>query len=98
MFYTMNPRTQKIARMLLAAGPLFLAATGFGQVITNPSFELDSFTVSPGYISGNSPITGWTANDNSRAGISLTGGGSPFVNNGAIPNGTKGAFIQSGVA
>jgi hypothetical protein len=66
----------------------------YGQVIQNPSFELDNFTVFPGYISGNGPITGWTGTPADRVGINPSGG-TPFADNGAIPDGTKVAFIQS---
>ncbi|HSH16920.1 MAG TPA: immunoglobulin domain-containing protein, partial [Verrucomicrobiae bacterium] len=59
--------------------------------IANPSFEADTFTVFPGYVSGNGPITGWASAGG--AGIN-PGGGSPFADNGAIPDGTQVAFIQ----
>src|SRR5690348_9328171 len=75
--------------MLALASPLTAAPT-----IPNPSFEADAFTVFPGYISGNSPITGWTAGDPARAGIN-PGGGSPFADNGVVPNGSQVAFIQN---
>jgi len=74
---------------LALAGPLAAA-----PAIPNPSFEADAFTMFPGYISGNSPITGWTAGDDTRAGIN-PGGGSPFADNGVIPNGSQVAFIQN---
>ncbi len=64
------------------------------QTIINPSFETDVFPNFPGYISGNSAITGWTAGNNSRAGINVAGG--PFANNGTIPAGSQVAFIQNG--
>src|SRR4030095_9215014 len=57
----------------------------------------DTFTVFPGYVSGNAPITGWTGNNNDRVGINPSGG-TPFADNGTIPDGTKVAFIQSGTA
>src|SRR6185369_7957468 len=44
--------------------------------------------------SGNAPITGWTANTASRVGLNPSGG-SPFADNGAIPNGNNVAFIQN---
>jgi len=77
-------------------GALTLVSTSLvaAPTIPNPSFEADTFTVFPGYISGNSPITGWTAGDPTRAGIN-PGGGSPFANNGVIPNGSQVAFIQN---
>src|SRR6266404_4231576 len=74
---------------------LLAVPTAFSQTIPNPSFEADTFVNFPGYISGNGPITGWTAGDDTRAGIN-PGGGSPFANNGTIPNGSQVAFIQNG--
>jgi len=78
-----------LGALTFAAGPLVAA-----PAISNPSFEADAFTVFPGYISGNSPITGWTAGDATRAGIN-PGGGSPFADNGVIPSGSQVAFIQN---
>lgn len=78
--------------------PLTIAAmcalTAFGQTIPNPSFEADTFTAYPGYISGNAPITGWTGTPTARVGLNPAGG-SPFADNGAIPDGKNVAFIQS---
>ena len=65
-----------------------------GQTIANPSFEADTFTVFPGYVSGNSPITGWTENVAGRVGLN-PGGGSPFANNGTIPDGVNVAILQA---
>src|SRR5205823_6559196 len=62
----------------------------------NPSFETDTFTVFPGYLSGNGAITGWTANNNDRVGLNPSGG-TPFADNGTIPDGVNVAFIQSDV-
>jgi hypothetical protein len=75
--------------ILALVSPLAAAPT-----IPNPSFEADTFAVFPGYISGNSPITGWAAGDPAHAGIN-PGGGSPFADNGVIPNGSQVAFIQN---
>jgi len=83
-----------LSRSLAFAGLLGAMTLGAAPTIPNPSFEADTFTVFPGYISGNSPITGWTAGDPTRAGIN-PGGGSPFANNGVIPNGSQVAFIQN---
>jgi hypothetical protein len=79
-----------LAATLLTSLPLF------AQTITNPSFEANTFTTFPGYISGagNGPITGWTGAPTDRVGLNPSGG-SPFANNGAIPDGTKVAFIQN---
>lgn len=83
-------RRCRLALTVLAMGQW----AAFGQTIPNPSFEADSFTVFPGYIADNAPITGWTANTDSRAGLNPAGG-SPFANNGAIPDGNNVAFLQS---
>ena len=41
------------------------SANVFGAAITNPSFEADTYTVWPGYTSGNGgTLTGWTASLN----------------------------------
>jgi len=73
-----------------------LCHTTFGQSIPNPSFEANSFTVLPGYISSNAPITGWTGTPTERVGLNPSGG-SPFADNGAIPAGNNAAFLQANV-
>lgn len=65
-----------------------------GQTIPNPSFEADTFTVFPGYISVNAPISGWTAEPEDRVGLNPADT-SPFADNGTIPDGNNVAFIQS---
>src|SRR5262249_24944902 len=66
------------------------------QTIPNPSFEANAaFAVSPGYVSGNTAIVGWTASPTDRVGLTPGGGQKPFADNGAIPQGTRVAFIQS---
>jgi len=82
-------RRAGLALLLLAVGRL----TALGQSIPNPSFEADTFTVYPGYISLNTPITGWTADPQDKAGLNPASG-SPFADNGTIPNGNNVAFIQ----
>lgn len=64
------------------------------QTIYNPSFELNWFTVFPGYCSSNGVITGWTASDAAAVGLN-SAGDNPFANNGVTPNGTNVAFIQA---
>lgn len=83
-------RTRLAALLCAVLPPAVLTA----QTIPNPSFETESFTASPGYISGNVPITGWTASNPARAGQNPSGG-SPFANNGIVPDGSNVAFIQS---
>jgi hypothetical protein len=60
--------------------------------LVNPSFEADTFTVFPGYVSGNGPITGWSALPGHGVNPGTFGG--PFTDNGTIPDGTKAAFLQ----
>ena len=60
--------------------------------IINPSFEADNFTVFPGYVSGNGPITGWASPGGHGVNPGTFGG--PFTDNGQIPDGTKAAFLQ----
>lgn len=79
--------------------PLLLCATVLAllvppspaQVIPNPSFEADTFTVYPGYSGANGGITGWSGGS---AGLNPSSG-SPFADNGVIPHGANVAFIQS---
>ena len=77
-----------------ALASLLLPFSSLAQTIPNPSFEANSFTVFPGYSGGaNGQITGWNATTGS--GLNPAGG-SPFADNGTIPNGTQVAFVQSG--
>jgi hypothetical protein len=69
-------------------------ATAQTPSIANPSFELDTFTVFPGYIEGNASITGWSADAVGRVGLNPSGG-NPFTNNGTIPDGLNAGFIQA---
>ena len=71
-----------------------LAPSLQAQTIPNPSFEAQTFANAPGYASGNGgSITGWTFSGN--VGLNPAGGQNPFADNGAIPQGTKVAFLQS---
>jgi len=72
---------------------LLLVQAVHGQTIPNPSFEADTFTVFPGYITNNTAITGWIGTPTSRVGLNPASG-SPFADNGTIPNGNNVAFIQ----
>lgn len=85
------------AYAVVGAVVVLLCHAALGQTIPNPSFEADTFTTFPGYISVNAPITGWTANPTDEVGLNPAGG-SPFADNGAIPDGNNVAFIQSGSA
>ena len=77
---------------------LLVSLAGLGlanaATVSNPSFETDTFTVFPGYSSNNGPVTGWTQTAPTQQGIN-PGGGSPFANNGTIPDGTQVGFIQT---
>jgi hypothetical protein len=64
--------------------------------LVNPSFEADNFTVAPGYVSGNGPITGWSSAG--AAGVNPGSFGGPFSDNGRVPHGSKVAFIQENSA
>ena len=46
---------------------LALLSAAAAQTISNPSFEANSFSVAPGYISGNAAMTRWTASNTARA-------------------------------
>src|SRR5262245_23120679 len=72
-------------------------ALASAQTIPNPSFEANSFTVYPGYISGNTQIVGWTTTDSAHTGLNPVSGGipNPFADNGTVPDGANVAFIQS---
>lgn len=95
----LRKQAQRAPQKLLLAAALLPWLPLNGQTITNPSFEANNFGTFPGYVSGaaNGPITGWTASDPARAGLNPAAG-SPFANNGAIPDGTKVAFIQNNPA
>ncbi|MDB6033192.1 MAG: hypothetical protein JWM16_3530, partial [Verrucomicrobiales bacterium] len=60
------------------------------NTLVNPSFEANSFTTFPGYVSGNGPITGWNSLGNHGL---IPACGSRFAVNGAIPEGTQVAFM-----
>jgi hypothetical protein len=72
-----------------------LTITGLGNTeaatVTNPSFEADTFTVFPGYVANNGPVTGWTGADGQGINPSA---GSPFADNGTVPDGTQVGFLQ----
>jgi hypothetical protein len=70
-----------------------VASLTVGLPMTNPSFEADTFGNFPGYVSGNTPITGWSALGGH--GINPGTSFSPFADNGVIPHGTKVAFMQA---
>src|SRR3954469_22872774 len=80
-------------RLLLLA---CMAPAALAQTIPNPSFETNHApTNSPGYVSGNTAISGWTTNRPDRVGLNPGTNFSPFADNGAIPNGVRVAYVQS---
>ncbi|MCA9248736.1 MAG: PEP-CTERM sorting domain-containing protein, partial [Planctomycetales bacterium] len=92
-----------VARRRRAASATSLAVllacfgiAGSAQAVTvvNAGFETDSFGTFPGYSSANGPITGWTSTDATKTGLNPAAG-SPFADNGTIPEGTNAAFIQN---
>ncbi|HOW63661.1 MAG TPA: immunoglobulin domain-containing protein [Candidatus Paceibacterota bacterium] len=98
MNYTSAPFKRNIHRIALfgVVAAMFLCPRIHGQSIPNPSFEADSFAVAPGYVSDNSPITGWTDDAPWGAGLNPAGGVSQFADNGTIPDGNNVAFISGG--
>jgi len=96
-----SPWTFNRAGALAGAIVVLLCGAALGQTIPNPSFEADTFTVWPGYVSGQTPaaITGWTVDSPNGAGLNPIGDGrSPFADNGAVPDGRQVLFIQSGAS
>jgi hypothetical protein len=94
----MNPNTLNLCavslRLFICLAALAVSARSQAQILTNPSFENHTFTVAPGTISANSAIAGWSAADNTKAGLSPAGALNAFANNGVIPNGTNVLFVQ----
>ncbi|MBB6086698.1 hypothetical protein [Wenzhouxiangella marina] len=67
-----------------------------GPQIQNPSFELNGFSVYPGYARDNGPVIGWTGGAIDTSGLNpISDGQSPFADNGAIPAGSQVGFLQS---
>ncbi len=61
--------------------------------VVNPSFETDGdFGAFPGYVAGNSPITGWTDSNDGRTGVN--NGGQPFAGGTSIPDYSHAGLIQ----
>src|SRR5437660_2837093 len=87
----------KQSRLLLVAAFVVLCeSVAMGQsapTLLNPSFEQDHFSIAPGRILENGPITGWFSS--SGTGINpLTNGSSPLADNGTVPDGRQVGFIQ----
>ncbi|HKQ40403.1 MAG TPA: LamG-like jellyroll fold domain-containing protein [Verrucomicrobiae bacterium] len=59
-------------------------------LIVNPSFEFDPVPPGAGY----GTITGWTPGGGIDGGSGINEFGMPFAGNGAVPDGTKVAFLQ----
>lgn len=86
--------SSKSCYSLLSLSVLVISSPVRAALISNSGFETDTFNTFPGYISGNGPITGWSSDVDANAGLN-PGGGSPFANNGVIPEGTQVGFIQA---
>ena len=67
-----------------------VATLKVGLAMINPSFEVDTFGIFPGYVTQNGPITGWSSLGNHG----VNTGAGPFADNGAIPHGAQVAFMQ----
>ena len=81
-----------VAAVMAAAAAL---SSADAQTIANPSFESDSYINWPGYASGNGGvITGWTMGNPNNTGLNPAGG-SPFADNGAVPDGSNVALMQT---
>jgi hypothetical protein len=94
---SLHSRTAPFHGVKLRLALALTAACSFaaqGQTIPNASFETDTFTVSPGYVSGNAAITGWTASPPEHVGLNPAGD-NVFANNGVIPNGKNVAFLEA---
>ena len=72
-------------------------------LVQNASFEAETFSESPGYVSSNGAITAWSTLENglpggaTRIGINTPGALDPFANNGKVPAGNNVAFIRGGL-
>src|SRR4051794_10834989 len=95
MKLTKRPSPLSCISLSLVGGLLALAGSAGAQSITNPSFETDTFSVAPGTVSANGPITGWSTVNGAKAGLNPAGGATTYANNGVVPNGLKVAFLQS---
>lgn len=76
---------------------LFAPLQGQTPLIPNPGFEADVYLVAPGHAAQNGgAISGWTFTGN--AGLSPVAADSSLANNGAIPEGSRVAFLQGGAS
>jgi hypothetical protein len=85
-----------LGRFAICTAFVVLGQRGQAQTIPNPSFEANSFSVAPGFISDNTDITGWTADVPTGAGLNPAGSDSTFADNGTIPDGKNVAFLTGG--
>jgi predicted outer membrane repeat protein len=82
--------------LLSIAGLTLAAAPVSGQTIPNPSFEANAaFETGQGHIADNASIVGWTGTPANLVGLNPAGGFNLMAGNGAVPNGTRVAFLQS---
>ena len=90
-------RLLQAACLALLTAPLALSAPR----VENPGFEADAFTHGVGLAAGNGGITGWFWVGNAginpiyKNGETRTGPTAPFLDNGAIPEGSQTALLQN---
>ena len=77
-------RTNPFQAVAATVGLWGICTLAAAQLISDPSFEANSFTTSPGCISTNPQITDWTSNDPAHAGLNAASG-SPFADKVTIP-------------
>lgn len=76
--------------LLVVTGGGFFHVAG-RPVVVNASFEVDPVPPFPGY----GTISGWTPGGGMDTGYGINEFGMPFAGNGAVPDGTNVAFMQS---
>lgn len=79
-----------LSRLVPAAFALLVVEALAQPVVENASFEADAVPPGPGY----GAITGWTAVGEIGTSYGINEAGGAFADNGAIPHGTKVAFLQ----
>ncbi len=89
------PVVRRVVAPVAVLAALGAVAAVKAQSIANAGFETDTYTVWPGYAAGNGGvITGWTLGNPGNTGLNPAGG-SPFADNGAVPEGVNVALMQT---
>ena len=98
MKITLANHSIRVFLLRSAIVPLFAAPTLAADSITvvNPSFQADDYPTFPGYVGGTNPaeIFGWTGSGGRGVNGSDLGAGTPFVDNGNIPDNSRVGFLQ----